>query len=58
VNETNAGHGHRNSSAPHEKMQPAQGETMELAAATPASWDGICLSVQEPEPPINPINNE
>jgi hypothetical protein len=58
VNEASAGHGRRNQSAPAEKMQPAQDETVELAAVTPSSWDGICLSLQESEPAINPINNE
>jgi hypothetical protein len=58
VNEASAGHGRRNQPAPAEKMQPAQDETVELAAVTPSSWDGICLSLHESEPAINPINNE
>lgn len=52
VNEASVGHGRRNQPVPAEKTRPAQGETVELAAATP-SWDGICLSMQEPEQPIN-----
>jgi len=53
VNEASAGHGRHNQSAPTEKMQPAQDETVELAANTASNWDGICLSIQEPEQPIN-----
>jgi hypothetical protein len=53
VNEASAGHGRHNQPAPTEKMQPSQDETIELAANTPSSWDGICLSLQEPEQTIN-----
>jgi hypothetical protein len=53
VNEASAGHGRRNQPAPAEKIQPAQDETVELAAVIPSSWDGICLSLQESEQPIN-----
>jgi hypothetical protein len=59
VKETNAGHAHRNPSA-HEKMQPApeaQDAKVELAASTPAIWDGICLYAQEPETPQVPLSS-
>jgi hypothetical protein len=57
VKETNSGHGHHNPQAPHEKMHPAPSEpdaNVELAASTPSTWDGICLSAQEPEAPQVP----
>jgi hypothetical protein len=59
VKETNAGHGHRNSSAPQEKMQPAleaQDANVELAASTPSTWDGICLYAQESETTLVPLS--
>lgn len=48
VNEASAGHSHRNRPAPAEKMQPTQDQPVDLAADTASSWDGICLSVEEP----------
>jgi hypothetical protein len=59
VKETNAGHGHRNHPAPHEKMQPAQeaqDANVELAATTASTWDGICLYAQESEAPQVPLS--
>ncbi|HEY2392964.1 MAG TPA: hypothetical protein VGK22_17435 [Candidatus Angelobacter sp.] len=60
VKEASGNHGRHNQAAPAERMQPAQDETVELAANTASSWDGICLSLQESEQRVNeqPINNE
>lgn len=46
IEETNAGH-HGNHPTPREETAPQNEEKVELAAASPQSWDGICLFVQE-----------
>jgi len=46
IEETNAGH-HRNRPMPREETAPEGEDRVELAAATPQSWDGICLFLQE-----------
>jgi hypothetical protein len=46
IEETNAGH-HGNRPTPREKMAPQSQNRVELAAASPQSWDGICLFLQE-----------
>jgi hypothetical protein len=51
VKEASSSHGRQNQPAPMEKMQPTHEDTVELAANTASGWDGICLSVQEPEHP-------
>ena len=46
IEETNGGH-HRNRQAPREETAPPSDPTVELAAASPQSWDGICLFLDE-----------
>jgi hypothetical protein len=54
IEETNAGH-HRDHTMPREETAPQIEDRGELAAASPQSWDGICLfqeeeSQAEPQP--------
>lgn len=56
VQETMPDHRHR--TAPREEVQPLNVDPLnndktEMAAATAANWNGICLFAQEPEPPVN-----
>jgi hypothetical protein len=46
IEETSAGH-HRNRPMPREETAPQSEDRVELAAASPQSWDGICLFLQE-----------
>jgi hypothetical protein len=46
IEETNAGH-HRDRPTPREETVPQSEDRVELAAASPQSWDGICLFLQE-----------
>jgi len=46
MEETSAGH-HRNRPVPREETAPQGEDRVELAAASPQSWDGICLFLQE-----------
>ena len=46
IQETNGGH-HRNRQAPREETAPQSEDRVEVAAASPQSWDGICLFLQE-----------
>jgi hypothetical protein len=46
VEEASAGH-HRNRPMPREETAPQGEDRVELAAASPQSWDGICLFLQE-----------
>jgi hypothetical protein len=46
IEETNGGH-HRNRPMPREEAAPQSEDRVEVAAANPQSWDGICLFVQE-----------
>jgi hypothetical protein len=46
IEETSAGH-HRNRPTPREETAPQGVGQVELAAASPQSWDGICLFLQE-----------
>jgi hypothetical protein len=46
MEEANAGH-HRNRPMPREKTAPQGEDPVELAAASPQGWDGICLFLQE-----------
>ena len=46
IEETNGGH-HRNRPMPREETAPQSEDRVELAAASPQSWDGICLFLQE-----------
>src|SRR5579864_4627685 len=46
IEETSAGH-HRNRPTPREETAPQSEQKVELAAASPQSWDGICLFLQE-----------
>ena len=46
IEETSAGH-HRNRPMPREETAPQSKDRVELAAASPQSWDGICLFLQE-----------
>ena len=46
MEKTNAGH-HRNRPMPREETAPQGEDRVELAAASPQSWDGICLFLQE-----------
>lgn len=46
VEEANAGR-HRNRPMPREQAAPQSEDRVEVAAASPQSWDGICLFLQE-----------
>jgi len=46
IEETSAGH-HRNRTTPREETAPQGEGRVELAAASPQSWDGICLFLRE-----------
>lgn len=46
IEEANGGH-HRNRPMPREETAPSGDETVEVAAATSQTWDGVCLFVQE-----------
>jgi hypothetical protein len=46
IEETNAGH-HRNRPMPREETAPQNEDRVELAAASPQSWDGICLFLHD-----------
>jgi hypothetical protein len=46
IEETNAGH-HRNRPVPHEETAPQSEDQLEVAAASPQSWDGICLFLHD-----------
>jgi hypothetical protein len=46
IEETNAGH-HRNRPMPREETSPQSEDRVESAAASPQSWDGVCLFLQE-----------
>jgi len=46
IEETNAGH-HRNRPMPRKETAPQSEDRVELAAASPQSWDGICLFLEE-----------
>jgi hypothetical protein len=46
IEETNAGH-HSNHPMPREETAPQSDDRVEMAAASPQSWDGVCLFLQE-----------
>jgi hypothetical protein len=55
IEETSPGGHHRNRPVPREETQPQNDESVEVAASTPQSWDGVCLFLQEdPQPGVQP----
>ena len=51
IEETSPGGHHRNRPVPREETQPQNDDSVEVAASTPQSWDGVCLFLQEdPQP--------
>jgi hypothetical protein len=54
IEETNGGH-HHNRPTRHEEAAPHSESRVEMAAASPQSWDGICLFVdEEPQAEMQP----
>lgn len=54
IEETGSGH-HRTGQSPHEETAPQSQDRVELADASPQSWDGICLFLdQEPQEEAQP----
>jgi hypothetical protein len=51
IEETSAGH-HRNRPMPHEETAPQSEDRLEVAAASPQNWDGICLFAQDDAEPM------
>ena len=55
IEETSPGGHHRNRPVPREETQPQNDDSIEVAASTPQSWDGVCLFLQEdPQPGVQP----
>ena len=55
IEETSPGGHHRNRPVPREETQPQNDDSVEVAASTPQSWDGVCLFLQEdPQPGVQP----
>ena len=55
IEETSPGGHHRNRPGPREETQPQNDDSVEVAASTSQSWDGVCLFLQEdPQPGAQP----
>jgi hypothetical protein len=55
IEETSSGGHHRNRPVPREETQPQNDDSVEVAASTPQSWDGVCLFLQkDPQPGVQP----
>jgi hypothetical protein len=53
IEETSAGH-HRNRPMPNEEAAPQNEDRVELTAASPQSWDGICLFLHDDAQLVQP----
>ena len=51
IREAGAGHRHRDPMVPREEEQPGSEDKIEVAAAIPQNWDGVCLLMETAQPP-------